>query len=313
MRNKYIFNRSWYSRSVAACFHLFLFIGFFGQSIASQHITHIKGIKDQYDLYLIDINGVVHNNVTPFEEAINTINKLQEEKTVIFLSNMPRPGLLAQKKLIAMGLNKNTIVFTSGDAARLDLVGKLASKKIYHLGAERNQDILEGLEVNCVDKIKDADFILLTQFIEENEDIDQFNKDFKEIVQRNIPVLCANPDLIALHGTKICYCAGTFAKKLESMGAHVDYYGKPDPQIYKMLIEKYSNETISKNKILMIGDTLETDVKGAHSFGIDALLVLTGNTASDIKSSGKSTKAYLEDYYHSYHIQPTYYIEELKW
>ena len=284
-----------------------------------QFIRNVRDIIDHYDIWLFDIVGIVHNGITAFSDAIATINELQKHKVVIFISNMPRPGSLSFKKLVDLGLQTNFHIMTSGDAVRLDLENKFKGKAIYHLGAERNDDILKDLNVTVVHDLKDAELVLLTQFIEQGEDLAQFDHLFDDIIARRLPVICANPDKIAMHGQDIRYCAGTFAARLESKGYHVEYYGKPNAQIYETTINTTVPKNINKSKFLMIGDTLQTDIQGAQAFGIDSLLVLTGNAAKEhddaISSNNNEPKddimAYLKRYQQQHNICPTYVIEKL--
>ena len=275
-------------------------------------IASIGEIIDNYDMWLVDIVGIVHDGLNPFMGAIETLKILQNSKKVLFLSNMPRPGSLSQDKLVAMGLKQNTIVFTSGDAVRLDLQGKLAHKKIYHWGAERNADILSGLNVTLVDDLKDADVVLLTQFIEQDESLEQFDLLIDVIVKKRIPVICANPDKVALHGKTIRYCAGTFAARVEEAGGHVDYYGKPNPRIYEIIERYYGQSNIMKDRMIMVGDTLDTDILGAQNYGIDSLLVMTGNTARDCAASKQDQEFYLKSYEQHHNLTATYVLNTLK-
>ena len=82
-----------------------------------------------------------------------------------------------------------------------------------------------------------------------------------KIVQRKIPVICANPDKIAMHGDTTHKCAGYIADKILAEGGQVIFIGKPNPLIYKIILEKFS--FAESSKVLMIGDTIETDIKGA--------------------------------------------------
>lgn len=275
-------------------------------------ISRLNQIVDKYDMWLFDIVGVVHDGLNPLNGAIETIRILQKNKKVLFLSNMPRPGSLSQGKLVKMGLQENTLVFTSGDAVRIDLQNKLASKKIYHWGAERNDDILAGLNVMVVDDLENADIVLLTQYIEQYESLEQFDPIIDTIVTKRIPVICANPDEVAMHGDALRYTAGTFATRVAQAGGHVDYYGKPNPRTYEIIEELYSQGNTAKDRMIMIGDTLETDIRGAQNYGIDSLLVMTGNTARDCAEANLNIETYLKNYQQQYSLAPTYVVDSLK-
>ena len=90
--------------------------------------------------------------------------------------------------------------------------------------------------------------------------------------------ICSNPDTtIPKHGI-LRYCPGHFAKIIEQHGGNVIYTGKPETSIYDLVFQR--KPQISKDRILMIGDTFETDILGANRSGIHSALVLSGNSVS---------------------------------
>lgn len=247
-------------------------------------ILPIRDIVKLYDVLIFDVWGVVHDGIAPYPGSIKFINEMiDDNKIVIFLSNNPRPGYLMNKQFSEFGLNMHkAITFTSGDAVREQLtlwndeVFSTLGKKVYHIGAENNQDILSGISVNITNDITQADFLLITAFIDSNQNLDLYDELLKKAVELNIPAVCANPDITAYSGHQIRYCAGNFAKQYESFGGKVHYYGKPDSKIYNTLISKYLFG-YDRKKMLMIGDTMETDILGANKMNIDSALALTGN------------------------------------
>ncbi len=250
-------------------------------------ITPFESVISQYDALLVDIWGVIYDGQDPYEGAIEAIKRIADDKPIIFLSNTPRPAEIPRKKFTEWGVDTEKIkIYTSGDAVREQLklwddsVFSKLGKKLYHLGEEINKDILSELNVISVQEIEEANFVLLTIYMDEGEDLNQYNNILKKAKDLNLPVICANPDIEVSHGDKRRYCAGTFAKKYEDLGGIVHYYGKPDNKVFYKSLELFSTIGIyDKSKILMIGDTMETDIKGACSVGLDSLLVLTGNGA----------------------------------
>ena len=241
-----------------------------------QTIDKINKILHRYEVFFIDIVGVVHNGITPYNGVVSTINALIEEhkKKVFFLSNNPRPGLLNYDKLVSFGISKNMQVFTSGDATRYALQNIYHNNKIYHLGANRNTEITKDLPLNFVEDIQDSNLILLTAFLEPNEDINYYKSDLEAIIDKKLKVICANPDLQAFNGNDIRRCAGYIAQYLKKQNVVVEYLGKPNKMIYEYACRAFN--MAKSDKMLMIGDTMEMDVFGAENFGIDSLLVLTG-------------------------------------
>lgn len=285
--------------------------------VAAEHsyiskIEGLKSIKDSYDTYLIDVIGVMHDGKNPFKEAVDCVNNLiSNGKIVIFVSNNPRPGSLTREKLSSFGVKQPFEIATSGDVARELLSTKFKNKNIYHLGAERNADITHNLSLKTVQNLEQADFVLLTAFLEPEESLAQHVSTLDKILRLNLPVLCANPDKIDMHGDKIRLCAGTLAEYLSSRGGSVMYTGKPDKIIFESLVNLFPHINFDKEKMIMIGDSLETDIKGAHQFGIDSLLVLSGNTGKDLEKEKIDLSSYLQTHFPS--MVPSFYMNHLTW
>ena len=66
----------------------------------------LKSIVSKYDLFFIDIWGVVHNGIKLYENAIKVLDELSNnEKKFILLTNAPRPNLTVINTLSCNGLN----------------------------------------------------------------------------------------------------------------------------------------------------------------------------------------------------------------
>ena len=114
-------------------------------------------------------------------------------------------------------------------------------------------------------------------------------------------MICTNPDLVVDRGEIQEYCAGTIAKIFEEMGGEVIYFGKPHKQIYSMIIKE--NE-----KILIIGDNLRTDIKGANLIEQDSLFILDGVHKNEIRKS-KNMNSVLE----KYNVKTNFTQKQLNW
>ena len=245
------------------------------------NLIELKQIENLYDVFIIDIWGVVYDGKNPYKEAIDAVNRLiNNGKEVIFLSNNPRPSYIATQKLSSFGIDMNKAsIYTSGDAVREQLknwndeIFINLGKNLYHFGAKVNQDILRDLDVNLTDNIEKADFVLITMYVDSREEITAYDEIMQKAISLNLPAICANPDITAQEGNLTRYTAGTFAKKYEELGGTAYYYGKPHKNVFDTVLALFGNE----KKAIMIGDTMETDILGANRAGIDSLLVLTGN------------------------------------
>lgn len=277
-------------------------------------ISNLIEVVQSYDALIFDIWGVLYDGISLYPDTINFLNQvLSLNKKVVFLSNTPRPGTIMQEKFISWGLDMNKVsIYTSGDAVREQLVAwndeifKSLGRKFYHVGEERNKDILNGLNVERTDNIQEANFLLITAYVEENENLNVYDSILKEAADLKLEAICPNPDLVAYQGKNIRYCAGTFSKKYEKLGGIVHYYGKPEARFFNSLIKKYL-QNIDKSKMLMIGDTMETDILGANNVGIDTALVLTGN-GQEVKEILEKT----ENFSNYYNYQPTWFTYGVK-
>jgi len=246
----------------------------------------VETLIDQFDVFLLDVWGVIHDGVSLYPGVLETFKRLKDlNKQFLFISNAPRPAPVIQQKLLDLGIPVTLDdVLTSGDVVREQLVQfndpvfSTLGRRFYHLGELRNQDILAGLPVQTVKNIEDADFILLTSFLEEDEDLEQFIPLFEKMRVLNLPIVCANPDGEVPHGDKSRYCAGYFSKQYEKMGGIVHYYGKPAQNIYDAAFRRLQLKSVESKRIVMVGDTLETDILGAVQAKIAGALVETGNT-----------------------------------
>jgi HAD superfamily hydrolase (TIGR01459 family) len=269
-------------------------------------INSINDIAQNYDYYIIDLVGVVYDGQAAFPKAIKTINALiAAKKTVVFLSNNPRPSQLAYDKLIEMGITNSFHIITSGDYTRDVLVKEFATRPILHIGKERNTDISSNLTLQFVETVDEADAILLTLFLEQNQDPTAYDALMAEIAKSKKPVLCANPDKHAIHGNTLRFCAGYFADRIKAFGHTPRILGKPSTGIYDYVAKLIPEIAQAKARVLMIGDTLEMDIVGARDYGIDSLLVLSGITGLEVDDDNIIDHCAIND------IHPTYYADAL--
>tara|TARA_B100001121_G_scaffold108906_1_gene95988 strand:- start:766 stop:1584 length:819 start_codon:yes stop_codon:yes gene_type:complete len=263
----------------------------------------LSSIVDNYQLFYVDLWGVVHNGVSLHDEAIKTLNEISKrKKEYILLTNAPRPNHAVQSFLEKLGMKKEIRdhVFTSGEAALLYLNKNLINKTFYHVGPPRDFDLFKDFENLKSNDIKNCEYILCTGLF---DDHDKDLKYYKDLFEKNVKkkMICTNPDLLVDRGSVREFCAGSVAMVFEKMGGKVLYFGKPYPEVY-------NQSTNNKNKkILSIGDNLNTDIKGANLLNYDSLLISNGIHKDEIKEKG------IEKVSKSYEAICNYIQSELKW
>ena len=267
----------------------------------------IKGlhqVQSKYDAFFIDLWGVMHNGIQLYSGAVEVLENLNKlNKRFILISNAPRPSKSVEKFLLKLKLNQIFLknIFTSGEAALQSLQKNAYGKNFYHLGPKRDTSLFEGFENNRKN-LEDADFILCTGLLDNHEESLDFYKDLlKNYIQ--IKMICTNPDLIVHRGSKQEYCAGALAAIFQKLGGKVIYFGKPYPEIYKFC-------TKNGEKVLVIGDNINTDIKGANNMKFDSLFITNGIHKEEFLNLT------LKDYDKilvKYGTKATYYQERLTW
>ena len=267
-----------------------------------KELNHLSDIFNNYDTYLIDLWGVIHNGVKLNQKAINTIEQLNKNsKKVVFLSNAPRPSSKVVNFLLKMNMNKKYLknVITSGEAAMHAINKNQFGKSFFHLGPIRDTSIFDKVQDNKTE-LENCDFILCTGLFDGYENDLEYYKKFLD-KQTSKKLICTNPDLIVHRGSEEELCAGSVAKVFEDLGGEVIYFGKPHKEIYKMCFN-------SDEKVLAIGDNLRTDIKGANNLNIDCLFITEGVHRDEFKDTTE-----LNSLLNKYKVKANFFQKELKW
>jgi len=263
----------------------------------------LKSIVENYDIFYIDLWGVIHNGIKLHRKAIQVLEEIaRNNKEYVLLTNAPRPNETVKMFLKKMDMNKEIRdkVYSSGEAALNYLKKNHAGDKFYHVGPSKDFDLFLDFEKNKIKDISQSSYLLCTGLFE-NED-ENLNY-YKELFKRNIDkkMICTNPDLIVDRGNKRELCAGSVALVFEKLGGKVVYFGKPFPEVYNQSIDN------NEKKVLSIGDNLNTDIKGANLLNFDSLLISNGVHKTEIKKEG------IEKVSKRYEATVDFIQTELKW
>ena len=139
-----------------------------------------RSVFDNYDLFFIDLWGVVHNGIELHENAIYTLSKITEaKKNYILLTNAPRPNKIVKTFLEQLGLDRimREIVFTSGEAALGYLKKNYIDHKFYHIGPLRDYDLFIDFKNEKTEDIKKSDYLLCTGLYDQYDlDLNYYQK-----------------------------------------------------------------------------------------------------------------------------------------
>ena len=263
----------------------------------------LRSIVENYDIFYIDLWGVVHNGITLHKNAIEALEEIAKvKKQYVLLTNAPRPSTTVKSFLEKMGMNKEIRenVYSSGEAALSYIKKNLLKDKFYHVGPTRDFDLFLNFKKNKTVNIKESSYFLCTGLFEEQgEDLNYYKELFKEHINKKM--ICTNPDLIVDRGDERELCAGSVALVFKNMGGEVIYFGKPFPEVYNQSIDN------KEKRVLSIGDNLNTDIKGANLLNYDSLIISNGVHKDEIKKEG------IDIVSKKYEVVVNFIQEELKW
>lgn len=149
-----------------------------------------------------------------------------------------------------------------------------------------------------------------------------FKDKLEKVFKLGLPGFNANPDIASLKNDienktiKYGLCQGALVEDYKTMGGEVFEIGKPYEMIYDFVFKDLlsKNIVINKDKIVMIGDTVCTDIKGANNVNIkSALCIETGITAYEIFENGKINLEKLDAILKKENTIPDYLIKSLEY
>ena len=263
----------------------------------------LKSVADNYDLFFIDLWGVIHNGIEIYNSSIEVLNELTKlNKEYILLTNAPRPNVNVRSFIEKMGMDKevSSKVYTSGEAALDYLITNFKEKKFFHIGPPRDFGLFKTFEDNKINDINEAEFLLCTGlFDHQDKELSYYNKLLVAHIKKIM--ICTNPDLIVDRGKIREYCAGSVAKVFEELGGKVEYFGKPYPKVYNQATK------INNRKVLCIGDNLNTDIRGANFQNYNSLLISNGIHREEIKQNN------ITNLFDRYDVKVNFLQSKLKW
>lgn len=237
-------------------------------------ISGLNEIQNDFDGFILDLWGLVHDGEKPYPPSADTLRALKAAgKKTILLSNAPRRAHALVEAMTKMGISRDLYgeVLSSGEATRAALIKKDdpffagLGNAVYHLGPERDRSVFEDTGLTIVSDLSAASFILNTGPISLDEKVEDYLAVLEQGVEHQLPMVCANPDFVVIRGGRPIVCAGAIAARYKDMGGTVALRGKPDPKIYHLAIETLG---LDPKRVAVVGDALETDVKGARASGL---------------------------------------------
>ena len=280
-----------------------------------KEIQSLLDLIDDYDLFLFDQWGVIHDGKNIFpkaEEVFLHLQNLKKQAVIISNSGKKSSDNISRMKKLGAKNTLNVPLITSGDVCR-DL---LVNKKNYfkNLGDKyfvvaTEYPLLSETQYQRVHSLEKSDFLLLcttTNF----DGYDLIDNIFNEAINLKLPLVCSNPDVLGISGEDVHPSTGDLAIKYKKMGGKTHIIGKPGDEIFDFALNRTG---IDKIKTLMIGDSLFNDIYGANQFNIDSLLITSGIHKKDFLVN-KTIEDIIKDIHSDFQNKgnPNYIMEILK-
>ena len=289
------------------------------QTALSYVIERFAPLARDYDVLLCDVWGVVHNGVAAFPAACDALARFRAERgTVILITNAPRAGASVQRILDRLGVPRDAYdaIVSSGDVTR-SIVEARPGERVFHLGPPRDLSIFAGLDVTFA-PAETADYVVCSGLF---DDLTETPENYRELLgamrARGLFMVCANPDIVVERGDELVYCAGALADAYATLGGEVLYCGKPYAPIYEAALGQATafrgGEAPLLKRVLAIGDSIRTDLKGAASFAVDCLFVISGIHAGDFGGRDAPDLSGLDAMFAAASVAPKAVTRRLLW
>lgn len=276
-----------------------------------QYLTNFREVLDSYDFFICDIWGVVRSeNGNVFEGVLELLSEIQQKnKKLVFLSNVPVRKENCKEILREIGITNDyyTDVHTSGEETRLLLHEKTLDFGKKYFVIDDTRKLLDGLDFE-ESNLDDADFVLGSG-IKHRFDLSFYDEIIAKIIERKIPYICPNPDIVVVTGDgERLFCPGAIAEKYEKANGEVFYVGKPYHYVYERIFKNFNVK--DKSRVLIIGDSLNTDIRGAEKLQIDSVLVVrSGIHSQDVVRNGSIEMNLLNNLCDKLSVFPKYVID----
>jgi HAD superfamily hydrolase (TIGR01459 family) len=282
-------------------------------------IERFEPLSRDYDVLFCDVWGVVHNGIAAFPAACDALQRFRGRGgTAILITNAPRSGDAVVRILDRLAVPRDAYdgITSSGDVTR-GIVAARRGETVFHLGPQRDLSIFAGLDVTFA-PLQSADYVVCSGLFDDTTETPDSYRDMLAAMRaRSLFMVCANPDIVVERGATLVYCAGALADAYLGLGGQVLYCGKPHAPIYDAALAAAAalrgGQMPARRRVLAIGDSVRTDLKGAQAFGLDYIFVTSGIHAEEYGSREAPDLAALDAILAAAGVTPKAVMRALAW
>ena len=252
----------------------------------------VAALARGFDGFIVDQWGILHDGTNPYPGALECLEMLRQGgKHVVVLSNSGRTGKDNLRIMASMGFPERLFdrCISAGEDARAALARRTLAfharlgRRYYAFTRDDNVSLLDGLGLERVARVADAEFLAVIGIDSPPKRVADYAEALAAGAARSLPMICANPDIVRPSPDGILDAPGALAQRYEELGGEVFYHGKPHPAIYETCVAAFGG--IARDRIVAIGDAIETDVLGASRAGLRSAFVAGGIHLAELEAS----------------------------
>jgi len=249
----------------------------------------VAALAREFDGFIVDQWGILHDGTQPYPGALECLENLRTAgKHVVVLSNSGRSGKDNLRIMASLGFPGRLFdrCISAGEDAREALAGRTLpfharlGRRYYAFTRDDNVSLLDGLGLERVGRVADAEFMAVIGIDAPPKRVADYEEALAAGAARGLPMICANPDIVRPSPDGIVDAPGALAQRYEELGGEVFYHGKPHPAIYETCVAAFGG--IARDRIVAIGDAIETDVLGASRAGLRSAFSAGGIHLADL-------------------------------
>ena len=255
-----------------------------------RRLADVLELRRDHEGFLVDLWGVIHDGERLGEGVLDALVALAASGArVLFLSNSSRLGDLLTENLVAMGVPRAAFLgaVSSGDVTRAALArrdpavfsGLPASPRVLHVGSPGFVPWLFELGFDFCEDAGEADLVIATGTVADEAALAALRERLAPLAARGTPLVCTNPDRVLPARGTLALAPGAVAHAYAELGGRTHLYGKPHAPIYR---EALARLAVAPERVVAIGDMIETDIRGARGAAVASVLVTTGVHAAEL-------------------------------
>lgn len=243
----------------------------------------IAALASEFDGFIVDQWGILHDGTRPYPGAVDCLEQLRRAgKHVVVLSNSGRRDAENIRLMASMGFDPRLFdrFVSAGEDAREAIERRGHSfharlgRRYFAFTRDDNVSLLEGLALERVARVEDADFLMVIGIDSPRLGIADYETLLAAGAARRLPLVCANPDLKRVSPAGLMDAPGALARRYEHLGGKVFYHGKPHAAIYQSCLAALPG--CAAVKVVAVGDSIEHDILGAANAGLRSAFVAGG-------------------------------------